>query len=373
MSKAIHQYILSKISERENENNFRTLKPPTYLIDFCSNDYLGFSRSEVLYRNVEEEVRRQKHIQIGSTGSRLLSGNSEYAEALERKIADFHGAESAIIFNSGFDANYGLLSTLPYRGDTIIFDELVHASLHDGLRNSKAKSVTFLHNDTSSLEEALKQAKGLKFVVIESVYSMNGDFAHLQEIAELCKKYEAGLIVDEAHATGVFGEHGEGLVNNSVETVARIHTYGKAMGTHGAAIVCSNALKTFLVNYCRPFIFSTALPFHCLASISCAYDYLHKANEQRNNLHQLILLFKDCMSKEKNIHLLPSDAPIQSVIFEGNNSVKAMAANIQAAGFDVRPILYPTVPKGQERIRICLHSFNTEAEVVKLAETICSL
>lgn len=374
MSDSVHQYIQRKLQQRQNENNFRLLTLKTGLIDFTSNDYLGLSCNEELRNTVLEEV---KNLPLGSTGSRLLSGNSEYAEALEKYLAKLHQSKDALILNSGFDANYGLLSTLPYRGDTVVYDELVHASMHDGIKAGKAGSISFQHNNIADLEQKLQQATGLKYVVVESLYSMDGDFSPLKEIAALCKKYEAALIVDEAHATGILGPNGtarilnEGLQN---DCLARVHTFGKALGGNGAVIFCSSELKALLVNYCRPFIYSTALPFYNLAHIKCAYQWLEagKSAADVEKLFALVRLFRAALNNAA-VELLPGETPVQSVVIPGNTTVRTFAAALQGAGFDVRPILSPTVPKGRERIRICIHSFNSEAEVIKLAETINGL
>ena len=366
---SIQKYILQKISDRKDEGNFRSLKVIEGKVDFTSNDYLGLARDKHFQAMVESEIRDSQAL-LGSTGSRLLSGNSIYAESLEKQIADFHKAESGLIFNSGFDANYGLLSTLPYKGDTIIYDELVHASIHDGIKASRADGVSFRHNDLSDLEAKLSAAKGLKYVVTETVFSMDGDMPPIREIAEICKAYDAGLIVDEAHATGVIGENGAGLVNKlglENDCLARMHTFSKALGSHGAVILCSDDLRDFLINYCRPFIFSTALPFHSLAAIKCAYDYLPDLNERRAHLAHLIAVFRKTLS-ESSLTILPSDTPVQSVIIKGNDEARRVAALLQDAGFDVRPILSPTVARGTERIRIGLHSYNTEEEIVRLAD-----
>ena len=365
---SIQKYILQKIADRKGEGNFRSLKVIVGKVDFSSNDYLGLARDKHFQAMVATEVREAQTL-LGSTGSRLLSGNSIYAESLEKQIADFHKAESGLIFNSGFDANYGLLSTLPYKGDTIIHDELIHASIHDGIKASRADSVSFRHNDLSDLEAKLSAAKGLKYVVTETVFSMDGDMPPLREIAELCKVCDAGLIVDEAHATGVIGENGAGLVNQfglENDCLARMHTYSKALGSHGAVILCSEDLRDFLINYCRPFIFSTALPFHSLAAIKCAYDYLPELNDRIAHLAQLISIFRKTLS-ESSLTILPSETPVQSVIIKGNDEAKRVAALLQDAGFDVRPILSPTVARGTERIRIGLHSYNTEEEIIRLA------
>ena len=376
MSTSIQQYIADKLEQRKQENNFRSLKIITGLIDFYSNDYLGFARDEELKRRVDAEVKSAGEYLLGSTGSRLLSGNSEYAESVERFLAEFYGAESALIFNSGFDANYGLLSTLPYRGDTIIYDELVHASIHDGIRNSRAGSIGFGHNNVSDLESKLMAATGLKYVVVESVYSMDGDFAPLEAIAALCQKYKAGLIVDEAHAVGISGEHGKGVVCDlklENECLARINTFGKAVGAHGAVVLCNDDLKVFMINYCRPFIYSTSLPFHSLATIKCAHQFLLEADNRRADLSALIDAFRNQFKGQTKYALTVGNSPIQSLIVVGNERVKQIAQQIQHAGFDVRAILYPTVARGKERIRICIHSFNSKQEVIKLAEVINSL
>jgi len=376
MNSSIQQYIALKLQQRKEENNFRSLKITRGLIDFYSNDYLGFARDKELKNLVAAEVVLLEELGLGSTGSRLLSGNSEYAESVESYLAEFYKAGAALVFNSGFDANYGLLSTLPYRGDTIIYDELVHASIHDGIRNSRAAAVGFAHNNISDLEARLIVAQGLKYVVIESVYSMDGDFAPIEEIASLCEKYNAGLIVDEAHAVGVSGAGGRGIVCDlklEDKCLARINTFGKAAGAHGAVLLCCNDLKAFMINYCRPFIYSTSLPFHSLATIKCAHQFLLCADDRRKNLLGLVDVFQRQFNGQTRYTLTGSKSPIQSLIVKGNEQVKQIALQIQQAGFDVRPILYPTVERGKERIRICIHSFNTQQEVIKLAEVINSL
>jgi 8-amino-7-oxononanoate synthase len=205
---------------------------------------------------------------------------------------------------------------------------------------------------------------------------MDGDFAPLKTIAALCEKFDAALIVDEAHATGIFGPRGEGRVVDlglSNKCFARIHTFSKAIGAHGAAVVGSEKLKQFLINYSRPFIYSTALPVHTLVAIRCAYEYLQNDVENRLYLLSLIGLFKQEMSALKKGTLLASESAIQSVVFSGSAAVKEVAAKLQNDGFDIRPIVYPTVPQGKERIRICLHSFNQLKEIVHLAKTLQSL
>ena len=192
-------------------------------------------------------------------------------------LADFHKAESGLIFNSGYDANLGLFSCIAKKEDTLICDELIHASIIDGCRLSYANRFRFAHNDVEDLEDKLRRSKGNIFVAVESVYSMDGDMAPLKEIAAVCKKYNASLIVDEAHATGLFGDQGRGLVSQhglEQEVFARVHTFGKALGCHGAVILGSETLRNYLVNFARSFIFTTALPVHSLIAVKCAYEML---------------------------------------------------------------------------------------------------
>ncbi len=367
------EFIKAKLDERLSNGTYRKLKPESALIDFCSNDYLGFARSPVLKKWIEEEVIANKHALNGSTGSRLLSGNSAYTESLEQDIADFHQAEVGLIYNSGYDANLGLFSALPQRGDTIITDELIHASIIDGARLSHANRYTFRHNDLQSLEEKLKHASGNCYVVIESVYSMDGDTPPIKEILELTDKYKASLIVDEAHAVGLYGK---GLINQmglESNIFARIVTFGKALGCHGAIILGSNLLREYLINFSRSFIYTTASSFHQIASIKMAYKLLPKSEGEIQKLQSNIHLFKQQIKTGPGYHLLPSDSIIQCLVVGSNENAKQMAQQLQNAGLDVRPILSPTVPKGTERLRICLHSFNTTNELILLADTINNL
>ncbi|MDB5133174.1 MAG: bioF 2 [Mucilaginibacter sp.] len=340
------------------------------LIDFCSNDYLGFARSPELKSSIDKEVSNCGLVANGSTGSRLLSGNTVYIEELEQQIASLHKSEAGLIFNSGYDANLGLFSSLPQRGDTILLDELVHASIIDGARLSHASRYSFRHNDLDSLEDKLKRAKGICYVAIESVYSMDGDTPPIKEILELTEKYNASLIVDEAHAVGLFDF---GLVNQlhlQDRVFARVVTFGKALGYHGAAVLGSALLKDYLVNYARSFIYTTAAPLHQVASVKMAYQRLQESASEVERLKSNIGLFKKKIKPDSNCPLLKSDSAIQCIVLKSNEKAKALAACLQDAGLDVRPILSPTVPFGSERIRICLHSFNTEGEIMLLTDNI---
>ncbi|WP_295652177.1 8-amino-7-oxononanoate synthase [uncultured Mucilaginibacter sp.] len=357
-------YIEAKLNERKAAGTLRTLKPDNNLIDFCSNDYLGFARSPVLKQNTEDFLKKHPAYLNGATGSRLLSGNTNFCEELEVEIAHFHNAEAGLIFNSGYDANLGLFSSLPQRGDTIITDELIHACIIDGARLSYANRYIFKHNNLTSLQEKLKNAKGNIYIAVESVYSMDGDIAPLQQIIAMAEQYNAKVVVDEAHALGVFNKglvNGLGLQN---QVFARVITFGKALGAHGAIVLGSSILREYLVNFARSFVFTTAAPLHQLATVKVAYRLLQESDNEQKQLQANISLFKSQLSGHTG--LLESMSAIQSIILSGNELTSQFAQKLQQAGFDVRPILSPTVPQGTERLRICLHAFNTPEEILNL-------
>jgi 8-amino-7-oxononanoate synthase len=365
-------FIEKKLEERRLAGTYRTLKPATNLVDFCSNDYLGFARSAVLKNSIDDEIKNSGIIANGSTGSRLLTGNSTYAESTEDYIAGLHGSEAGLLFNSGYDANVGLFSSLPQRGDTIITDELIHASIIDGARLSYANRYTFKHNDLQSLEDKLKQASGNCYIAIESVYSMDGDTPPITEILALTEKYNANLIVDEAHAVGLFGF---GLIKGPAQSrvFARVVTFGKALGCHGAIVLGSNLLKAYLVNFARSFIYTTAASYHQLAAIKMAYQLLQQSSNEIGLLGNDINVFREKVKGNSAYPLISSESAIQCLVLKTNEKAKEVAWHLQNNGLDVRPILSPTVPAGKERIRICLHSFNTEKEISLLADLINKL
>jgi 8-amino-7-oxononanoate synthase len=352
-------FLNNRLNERKQQQAFRSLKLPQGKIDFCSNDYLGIAQ------NLKFEISNFKWPH-GSTGSRLLAGNYELIELTEQEIATFHQSEAALIYNSGYDANLGLLSSVPQKGDTIIYDFLCHASLRDGIRLSFAESFSFAHNSVEDLEKKLKHATGNIFVVTESVFSMDGDICPLQELELICEKYNAHLIIDEAHATGVIGVRGEGLVQHlqlQEKIFARVHTFGKACGCHGAAVLGSNQLRDYLINFSRSLIYSTALPPQAIQVIRESYVTFPVMTQERSHLQYLIQLFQLATIKYQKF---PSTTPIQIVMVSGNEAVKQLAQRLQNHDLDIRPILYPTVPKEKERLRIVLHAFNTIEEVNRL-------
>ena len=355
-------FLSRKLKEREEQDALRRLRLPEGKVDLCSNDYLGVVHNGLLEN---EMLPMDAH---GSGGSRLLAGNYPLIEETERQIADFHKATAALIYNSGYDANLGLLSSVPQRGDVILYDSLSHASIRDGMRLSLAQAYGFAHNDLQELRTRLEKFSkgGTTFVVTESVFSMDGDMAPLGEMAALCRQFDAQLIVDEAHATGVVGPKGEGLVQElglADECFARVHTFGKAVGCHGAAILGSTLLRDFLINFSRSFIYTTALPPASVRAIALAHALLPRLDAERERLRHLIDRFRQTPIAWER---LDSHTPIQVVIVPGNAAVKALAGRLQGAGLDVRPILSPTVEKGRERLRIVLHAFNTEEEIDRL-------
>lgn len=365
----INQYLKEKIQARKENDSFREFRVNEGLVDFCSNDYLGFAQNKSFAILAHELLMNQGQRYNGNTGARTITGTSEAILELETTLAQFHLSEASLLYNSGYTANVGLFAALPYRGDTIIYDELIHASIRDGMQLSKAKSFSFEHNSLESLEKKLNLATGRIYVAVESIYSMDGDEAPLTEIAALCEKYDAALIVDEAHSNGLYGENGTGLVVElglEKKVFARVMTFGKALGCHGAAILGSADLKAFLINFSRAFIYTTSPSPHQVFSLKIAYDNLSKVEHKRLYLSSLIKLFKSKIQDDFSLDVIESASPIQCLIIPGNTKVKRVCRLVQEAGFDVRPIVAPTVPVGKERIRICLHSYNTEEEIIAL-------
>lgn len=366
----IAKKMMTELSNRDLADSLRRLPTALNLIDFYSNDYLGMASNPAVKTAIQTAL--DKDGALGATGSRLISGNRKEMEELEQFLAAFHQSEKALLFNSGYAANQGLLSCMAERHDTILYDQLIHASLREGLKLSLAAHYSFRHNDLGHLEQKMQIAKGQVFVVVESVYSMDGDEAPLTEMLELCEKYGAALIVDEAHATGVLGLEGRGLVAElglEARVWARIYTFGKALGGHGAAICGPGYLIDYLINFSKPFIYTTALPWHGLAGVQSAYQEMQKGTALKA-LRKNIRFFTEQMPASLRPLFIPSRSAIQSLVYPGNSAVRELAKTLQEHGFAVWPILHPTVPKGQERLRICLHSFNTEEQIRRLFEVL---
>ncbi|KAH7144800.1 pyridoxal phosphate-dependent transferase [Fusarium sp. MPI-SDFR-AT-0072] len=388
MSK-LEEQLKARLLDREKRSQLRRLTTfPADNVDFSSNAYLSLSSVPEIrsaYHSLLENHAAPPPL-LGSGGSRLLDGNSTLAENLEQDIAAFHNADAGLLFNSGFDANVGLVSCLPQPGDVVVYDELIHASAHDGMRLSRAgRRVSFKHNcvyGEGGLDDVLSGIGEEKsvFILVEGVYSMDGDVAPLKEIVECVKSRlptNGYIIVDEAHSTGIFGHQGRGLVcelNLEKEIFARLHTFGKAMSSFGAIVLCSPTTREYLINYARTLIYTTAMPFSCLASIGISYQYLQsgRADERLKHLWHLVsythkLLAEACSSCQS---IRVDEAPKSPIIPVFTSQPRSLAQFCQERGFTVRPIVAPTVPKGSERVRICVHAGNTVAEVEGLIKTI---
>ncbi|WP_299105011.1 pyridoxal phosphate-dependent aminotransferase family protein [uncultured Tenacibaculum sp.] len=365
-----------KLDNRIAQNAYRKLGDQHTITDFSSNDYIGFASSEAIFEKTHEFLTKNKIKTNGATGSRLLSGNHSMYTIVEEQLNAVHATEASLIFNSGYDANLGFFSSVPQRGDVILYDEFIHASIRDGIQLSNAKSYKFKHNNIEHLEEMLlrfQQENSSVFVVTESVFSMDGDTPDLVSMAKLCNTTQAYFIIDEAHALGVFSD---GLVQelNLVNDVfARIITFGKGLGCHGAAILGGKDLINYLVNFARSFIYTTGLSPHALATIQTAYTYLKskKGKELQFQLTENILFFKK-ETQRLNLNFIESDSAIHCCIISGNEKVKEIASQLQKNGFHVKPILSPTVPKNQERLRFCLHSYNSKEEITNVLEQLAT-
>ncbi len=367
-------HLQQKLDERKAANALRQTNSLNGLVDFSSNDYLGMAASGGLFEAAHQYLLDRKLAVNGATGSRLITGNHALYDEAETIIASFHKAESALIFNSGYDANLGFFSSVPQKGDVVLYDEFIHASIRDGIRLSGAASYKFPHNDTEALYKLVERHRSKAtelYIVTESVFSMDGDCPNLLGMADMARRYKCRLVVDEAHAIGVFGENGEGLALVHIkpeEIFARIVTFGKALGCHGAAILGGDGLRTYLINFARSFIYTTALPPHALATIICAYKKLEEEDGNRIALHNAIMHFKWETERLKLTKFILSFSTIHCIVIPGNENVKKIAAVLQRDGYDVKAILSPTVPEGQERLRFCVHTFNTRSHITHALE-----
>ena len=370
MSLDLHANLRHALQQRAGEGNLRSLSVYDRGVDFYSNDYLGLANSCQLRHRINQLRKQQEPLPQGSTGSRLVSGNSSLTEELEQQLAGFHGAQAGLLFSSGYAANSGLLASIAGIGDCLIMDELIHASSVDGARLSRANKFIFRHNDPGNLRAKLIEARESSpesaiFVAVESVYSMDGDFAPLPDLVQICTEYDAGLIVDEAHSNGITGRHGAGSVTElglADQVFARIHTFGKGLGLHGAVVMGTATLREYLVNFCRPFIFSTALSADAVLSIKAAYELLPELDDQREQLFSLVRHFRH-LTAQSAFDWHDSNSWIQSLMIPGNDRAMTAAARLRERGFLVTAIRAPSVPPGTERIRICLHASNSKRDV----------
>ncbi len=345
---------------------------PRHGHDFASNDYLALANSAALKTAIIDALSRG--VPIGSGGSRLLRGNHVEHQMLEQEAAQFFGSESSLYFSSGYAANSALLSTLPQRGDLIVYDELIHASSHEGMRLARAEARLAIHNDVQSFADRLRQwrqsgGKGRAWIAVESLYSMEGDMAPLAELLLLAEENDAFLIIDEAHATGVFGEDGRGLADRfgPRENVIAVRTCGKALGCEGALICAPHTIIEFLINRGRGFIFSTAPSPLMAAAVRAALKLLTEEPEKRLRLHDL---FTFAAAQLAPFGARNSGTQILPLIVGEPAETMRVASQLQAEGFDVRGIRPPTVPEGTSRLRISITLNVDNAAVAKLAEAI---
>jgi 8-amino-7-oxononanoate synthase len=375
MAIKIPEYLSTHSQRRELANANRVLRVHRTAIDLSSNDYLGISEKLASPEVVSRLLGGTQLRGIGATGSRLVSGNFEAHEELEVFLASYHQAESGLLFGSGYEANIGLLSSIAGRSDTILFDELIHASMRDGIRLSYAKSLSFRHNDLSDLKKKASLARGDIFIAVESLYSMDGDVAPIVELCELASELGAFLIVDEAHSNGIYGPKGAGLVSElglQDRVFARVHTFGKALGYKGACVLGSRELRQHLINHARSFAYATAPDLVTLKFIAEAYRINEQSDGDRSNLKNLISEFKKASARFERLQFLPSDSQIQGVIVPGNSEALRAETALHDAGIAARAIRAPTVPAGTERVRLCIHSFNSASDLVFALEVLDS-
>lgn len=349
-------------------NRLRALAPRVGL-DFASNDYLALAESPALADAARAAIARG--VPVGAGGSRLLRGNHPEHEALEAEAAAFFRSESALFFGAGFSANAALLATLPQRDDLIVYDALIHASAHEGMRLSRAPRRSFAHNDAGAVDDALRDWRarggaGRAWIVAESLYSMDGDRAPLADLAAIADRHGAFLLIDEAHATGVYGAGGRGLAAalEGRENVLTLHTCGKALGVFGALVCLPRVLRDFTINRCRPFIFATAPPPLLAACVRAALTLVEHADDRRAVLAARV----DLAGHElrRLCGLTPSGSQILPIIVGADAHALTLAAKMQAHGYDIRAIRPPTVPEGAARLRIALTLHPSEAEISQM-------
>jgi 8-amino-7-oxononanoate synthase len=358
------------LSELEREHRRRQLIPRLGL-DFASNDYLGLATSARMANAVAAALANGTP--IGATGSRLLRGNAPEHEELEMVAAKFFGAERSLFFGGGYLANVAVLTTLPQKEDLVILDQLVHASTREGSRGGRAQVVEVPHNDIDAVEDAILKWKrtakaGRIWIAVESLYSMDGDRAPLAELARLADTHNAFLLIDEAHATGIYGPDGRGLAHDleGRDNVVVLHTCGKALGCSGALVLGSAVLCDFLVNRCKPFIYATApSPLMAVAATE-AIAILQTEPERRQQLFRLIDIA--CRELRDRCGIEASGSQIVPILIGNDQRAMALASALQKVGFDIRGIRPPTVPAGTARLRLSLTLNVSDADVSHLVE-----
>ncbi|NTV12867.1 MAG: 8-amino-7-oxononanoate synthase [Desulfobulbaceae bacterium] len=346
-----------------------------YLCDFSSNDYLALSQHPELIRSSREALEGYG---TGVGAARLMSGDLALFHQLEQEIANFKGCAAALLFGSGYMANVGMIPALVGRGDVVFTDRLDHASIYDGCRLAGARLLRFRHNDLAHLEELLKKERGTGrgLVIVESLYSMDGDIAPLAELVALKNRYSCLLLVDEAHATGLYGQHGAGLIQEAgladqVEVV--VGTFGKALGSYGAYVAGSQELREYLINRARSFIYSTGLPPAVVGASLAAVRLVRNHPELRRQLAERAAYFKDCLIRE-GLPGIPGPSHIVPVMIGDGATALRLAEECYRVGLFLTAIRPPTVPEGSARVRFSLtlhHRLDELAEVARLFMTTC--
>jgi 8-amino-7-oxononanoate synthase len=351
--------ITRELAELNEQGLRRTMGPPAG-IDLSSNNYLCLAGHPRLRLAMAEGAAREG---CGSTGSRLLRGERESFSRLERRFAAFKGTDRALYFSSGYLANVAVLSTLPVAGDVIFSDARNHASLIDGMRLSRSSRRIFGHCDVDALEQALREdrAAGQKFVVTESLFSMDGDRAPLAQYAELCEETGAALIVDEAHAVGIYGRRGSGLLEESgVPALISVNTAGKALGVSGAFVAGSEWAIEYLVQKARPFIFSTAAPPPIAAALEASLTLIEAEPWRRSLLRERARYLRGFLEMQ-------GDAAIVPIVIGDNGLAVEVAEELEREGFDVRAIRPPSVPEGTARLRVAVNIGVSEKTLERFA------
>jgi 8-amino-7-oxononanoate synthase len=374
ISKRTKAGLLRTLHPIDARSEGRLLRSGKVLLDFSSNDYLALSTHPTMK---EAGQRAIEALGTGATASRLLSGDLELHHELERRTAHFKGKPAALVLNSGYQANVGIISVLCQKGDLVLCDRLCHASILDGIRLSHAGFHRFIHNDMNHLERLLQKTQaqsGHRMVITESVFSMDGDRAPLKQIVELKERYGFSLYVDEAHATGVFGDHGAGVVEqegitDQVDFI--MGTFSKALGSFGAYVACSQLDKTYLINACRSFIYSTALPPAVIASNIAALKIIETEPERRTTLLRNAEQFRTAL-KAKGLEVLGESQIIPVVTGETTRTLKVSQA-LQDSGCWVLPIRAPTVPAGSARLRFTVTHWHDQSVLGPLSEQVGAL
>lgn len=367
-----YEQIETQLRELENKDRLRSLRPRAG-VDFTSNDYLGLAESEELRQAAVDAIARG--VPVGAGGSRLLRGNHAEHEALETEAAAYFGSEAALYFGAGYTANLAIFSTLPQPGDIVFHDELVHASVHEGMRRGRAERQSVPHNDANAFDDQLRAwrkagGRGRPWMAVESVYSMDGDSPDIADLLAIADRHEATIVIDEAHATGVVGPQGRGLAAafEGRDNVITLHTCGKALGTVGGFMLAPKVLRDFMVNRARPFIFATA-PSPLIAAVTRAALEISRTKPQRRERLAQLVAYADRELRAR-CGIVSSHSHIVPIIIGADGKAVSLAASLQRRGFDVRAIRPPTVPEGTARLRIALSATLEESVVASLLEAI---